>query len=75
MSYNVNKLLKPKLCTYQKPMDGYTTKEFLNIFLTQYECSLLAKFRVGIFPLILEISYFKTINESVIGNVWTFKII
>ena len=46
---------KPKPLTYQTFKDDYATEEYLNIFLTRDQHSLLAQFRAGILPLRLKL--------------------
>ena len=67
--------LKPKLHTYQTFKDDYATEEYLNIFLTRYQRSLLAQFRAGILPIRVETGLFNTIIDPISRNYRvTFKI-
>ena len=57
--------LKPKLRTYQTFKNDYATEEYLNIFLTRYQRSLLAQFRAGILPLRVETGHFNTQLQTI----------
>ena len=60
--------LKPKLRTYQTFKEDYATEEYLNIFLTRYQRSLLAQFRVGVLPLRVETGRFNTLIDPAARN-------
>lgn len=72
--WNQSLLSKPKLRSYRKYKLNFETEPYVSCYLSRYQRSLLAKFRLGILPLRIETGRFNLKTDPITGKMRSLHI-